>query len=76
MEEVSKVVAEFDKDQNGTLGFGEFLHMLTRRPWKQLLPLDVQDKLPKAVMMLSRAAVAAALDNTTIVTLVLTLRGT
>ena len=52
--EIQKVIELNDKDGNGNLNFREFLQMLTRPPWKKLMPPLVQDNLPKVVMQLAR----------------------
>ena len=41
LKEIRKIMDEFDTDKNGTLSFSEFLRMLTRRPWKELMPAQV-----------------------------------
>jgi len=49
VEEVREHMRAFDKDGSGGLSFHEFLRMLTRRPWKDLLPIEVQEHLPLLV---------------------------
>ena len=38
VEEVREHMLAFDKDASGGLSFNEFLRMLTRKPWRDLLP--------------------------------------
>ena len=54
MSEVRKVIALNDMDHNGRLNFVEFIRLLTRKPWRDLLPPDVQAALPMLVMRLAR----------------------
>ena len=46
-EEVHDAMLVFDKDANGTMSFFEFVRLIARRPWKVLLPQDVQALLPQ-----------------------------
>jgi len=49
VEEVREHMLAFDKDASGGLSFHEFLRMLTRKPWRELLPPQVQVHLPLLV---------------------------
>jgi len=49
VEEVREHMKAFDKDRSGGLSFHEFLRMLTRKPWRDLLPPQVQKHLPLLV---------------------------
>ena len=46
-EEVHDAMLVFDKDANGSMSFFEFVRLIARRPWKVLLPSEVQALLPK-----------------------------
>lgn len=48
--EVSEVLAKFDINKDGDIGFDEFLRMIVTKPWNILLPETVQDKLHETVM--------------------------
>ena len=56
--QVRTAIARFDADNSGTINFIEFLRMITMKPWKGLFPREVQDRLPKLVLQLSRASQA------------------
>ena len=63
--EIQKVMRQFDTDNNGTLSFVEFLRMITRKPWKDLFPVEVQDKLPHLVRLHAMQASRAQQPNET-----------
>ena len=47
VEEVREHMKAFDKDRSGGLSFHEFLRMLTRKPWRDLLPPQVHVLVPE-----------------------------
>ena len=57
--QVRAAISRFDADNSGTINFMEFLRMITMKPWKNLFPSEVQNRLPKLVLQLSRASQAA-----------------
>jgi len=40
--EAAKALATFDTDGDGLISFDEFMVMITARPWKNLLPVEIQ----------------------------------
>ena len=48
--EVMQVLAKFDINHDGEIGFDEFLRMIVQKPWNVLLPETVQEKLHETVM--------------------------
>jgi len=41
--QVKRAMSEFDTDGNGHIDFHEFVVMITKRPWKNLLPKECQE---------------------------------
>ena len=48
--EVNEVLAKFDINKDGDIGFDEFLRMIVTKPWNILLPETTRDKLHETVM--------------------------
>eukprot|EP00658_Telonema_sp_P-2_P019865 TRINITY_DN17815_c0_g1_i11.p1 TRINITY_DN17815_c0_g1~~TRINITY_DN17815_c0_g1_i11.p1 ORF type:complete len:1130 (+),score=343.73 TRINITY_DN17815_c0_g1_i11:190-3579(+) len=48
-QQVDKLLREFDTNRNGTIEPDEFLKMMVRQPWNNMLPGDVIDQMPQAV---------------------------
>lgn len=46
-EDVHDAMLVFDKDAKGSMNFNEFVRLIARRPWKVVLPAEVQALLPK-----------------------------